>query len=386
MIFEPAKRVKAIPRNFFNQLDEKISRVEDKATLIDLAKGNPDQPTPDFIVTALKQAVDQPKNHGYTPFDGKKNLLNAIADYYQREHGVQIDPQKEVLTFTGSVIGITALPQTLLNPGDYVITTNPCYPEYYSAVSLAGGKLWQLDINPANHYLPDLTSVPKDVLAKAKILLLNYPNNPTGATATQAFFNQAIEFGKQNGILVVNDFAYAALGFNGQAVSLLQSSGSKEYAVELNTLSKTYNMAGWRVGYVVGNESVITALKQYHSHVYSTVFGAVQDAAVVALESQQESVQALNQLYQERRDTLVTALNQLGWHVAQPQGTFFVWCQVPQGYDGETFADLILQQANVVVAPGIGFGSGGKNFIRISLIHDKTVLQEAGVRLGRLKY
>ncbi|KIS03589.1 Glutamine-dependent 2-keto-4-methylthiobutyrate transaminase [Paucilactobacillus wasatchensis] len=247
MIFEPAKRVKAIPRNFFNQLDEKISRVEDKATLIDLAKGNPDQPTPDFIVTALKQAVDQPKNHGYTPFDGKKNLLNAIADYYQREHGVQIDPQKEVLTFTGSVIGITALPQTLLNPGDYVITTNPCYPEYYSAVSLAGGKLWQLDINPANHYLPDLTSVPKDVLAKAKILLLNYPNNPTGATATQAFFNQAIEFGKQNGILVVNDFAYAALGFNGQAVSLIQNSGSKEYAVELNTLSKTYNMAGWRV-------------------------------------------------------------------------------------------------------------------------------------------
>lgn len=386
MKFEAANKVKKIPQNFFSKLDEKISQITDKGSLIDLAKGNPDQATPKFIVDELKVAADKKENHGYTPFDGKQTLMNAIAAYYYNEYRVELDPKKEILTFNGSAIGISALPQTMLNPGDYVITTDPCYPEYYAAVALAGGNIWQLSINENNNYLPDLDSVPQTIINKAKILILNYPNNPTGAIANQHFFETAIEFGKKHGILVVNDFAYAAIGFESKPVSLLQSKTAKQYAVELNTLSKTYNMAGWRVGYVVGNESVISALKQYHAHVYSTVFGAVQDAAIAALKSSQKSAHAIRDVYQQRRDVLVDGLNNIGWSVKKPKGTFFVWAKVPAGYDSQSFTNLILEQINVVVAPGVGFGESGKNYIRMSLTHDKAVLEKVIARFAELKY
>lgn len=243
-----------------------------------------------------------------------------------------------------------------------------------------------MPIERQNHYLPDLSRIPQKVIKQAKILLLNYPNNPTGAIANKEFFKQAIAFGKEHQILVVNDFAYAAIGYDKQPLSLLQVDGAKEYAIELNTLSKTYDMAGWRVGYVLGNESVITALKKYHAHVYSTVFGAIQDAAVAGLDSDQEAAKHIRDVYQGRRDTLVSGLKRLGWDVEEPKGTFFVWTKVPYGYTGQAFAELILDQANVVVAPGIGFGASGKNYIRLSLTHDEELLKEVIKRFSELKY
>ncbi|MDN2453370.1 aminotransferase class I/II-fold pyridoxal phosphate-dependent enzyme [Lactobacillus sp. UCMA15818] len=386
MQFLTSNKMADIVPNFFEQLDKKISQIEDKGSMIDLAKGNPDQPTPEFIIESLKKAVDLKTNHGYTPFNGKQNFLDAIARYYQRIYNIEIETKSEILTFNGSVIGISAIPQVILNPGDYVITTDPCYPEYYTAVSLAGGKLYQLPLTRQNHYLPDLSKIPHEIVKQAKILLLNYPNNPTGATATEEFFKQAIEFGKKNKILVVNDFAYAAIAYDQRPVSLLQIEGAKDYAVELNTLSKTYDMAGWRVGYVLGNESVVTALKKYHSHVYSTIFGAIQDAAVAGLDSDQEAVNHIRDTYQKRRDVLVAGLRNLGWDVEEPQGTFFVWIKTPAEYGGQKFAELILKQANVVVAPGIGFGPSGKNYIRLSLTHDEKILKEVIKRFSVLEY
>lgn len=386
MKFEPSEKVKQIPKNFFAQLDYKISQVLDQETMIDLAKGNPDQPTPDLIIDELKRAVDDKSNHGYTPFDGKQNLLHAIANYYYREYQVSIDANNEILTTNGSVIGISSLPQILVNPGDYVITTDPCYPEYYTAIALAGGKVYQLPITDENNYLPDLDQVPAEVAQKAKILLLNYPNNPTGAVATREFFEQAIAFARQYEILIVNDFAYAAIGYDEQPISLLTIAGAKDYAVEMNTLSKTYDMAGWRVGYILGNETVIAALKQYHAHVYSTIFGAIQDAAVMGLESDQSAVKKIRDEYRQRRDVLVTGLQQIGWPIVEPKGTFFVWAKVPEGYNGEQFAEIILNQANVVVAPGIGFGKSGDNYIRMSLTHGVDELSEVVQRLSRLNY
>lgn len=386
MRFEPSKINKNIPQSFFSKLDDKIQSIHDQDSMINLAKGNPDLPTPDFIINSLKKAVDNPQNHGYTPFDGKPSLLAAISKYYKQEYSVEIDSETEILSTEGSIIGISAVPQVFLEKGDYVITTDPCYPEYYTSIALAGGKLFQLPILPENDYLPDLSSIPEKVLKKAKILLLNYPNNPTGATATKIFFKEAIDFGIRNHILVINDFAYAAIGFDHKPLSILQPPHAKECAIEFNTLSKTYNMAGWRVGYIAGNSSVISAIKRYHGHVYSTIFGAVQDAATAALLSNQESAKRLKNIYKQRRDILVNGLRNLGWQVNNPRGTFFVWVKVPQGYDSQNFSNLILDQANIVVAPGIGFGKSGNQFIRLSLTNDSKILQEVVQRLAKIHF
>ncbi|HBF75996.1 MAG TPA: aspartate aminotransferase [Lactobacillus sp.] len=386
MEFTPSQKVRQIPKSFFADLDKKIDAVEDQSTLIDLAKGNPDQPTPEFIIDELKIASEKLENHRYTPFEGKTNFLKAISSYYQKNYGVTTDPFKAILTFNGSAIGISAIPQVFLDPGDYVVTTDPCYPEYDASVALAGGKLYQLPITEANDYLPDLESIPDEVLQKTKILLLNYPNNPTGAEATSQFFEKVIQFCKLHHILAVNDFAYAALSYDERPVSILEAPEALDYAIELNTFSKTYNMAGWRAGYVLGNESAIAAIKKYHDHVYSTIFGAVQDAATVGLESDQSSVEQLRTLYRQRRDTLVGGLKQIGWNVVEPKGTFFVWVKAPEGLDGEQFTVQILEQTNIVVAPGIGFGSNGRNYIRLSLTHDESVLKEVVERLSKINY
>ena len=261
MNFSPSQKIKNISPSFFAGLDKKISQIKDKQSLISLAQGSPDQPTPGFIIKKLKQSLTRLSDNGYPPFAGKDKLLKAIAKYYKKQYKITINPNQEILTLAGSQIGISALPQVMLNPGDYVVTTDPCYPDYYTDIALAGGKLYQLPINKENHFLPNLKNIPEKIVAKTKMLFLNYPNNPTGAVATKAFFKAAINFGKAHHILVANDFAYSTLGFNRKPISLLQTKDAKQYAVELNTLSKAYDMAGWRIGYILGNKSVIAALK-----------------------------------------------------------------------------------------------------------------------------
>lgn len=374
MTFQAAERINQLPANFFARLDGEIIKASQVEPVINLAKGNPDIPTPDHIVEALQKAAKLPENHQYSPFSGKENLRQGIQDFYQREYGVSLNRQ-QLAIFHGSVVGINGLPQISLNPGDYLITTNPCYPEYHTAVELAQGKIFQLPLTQENNFLPDLAAVPTEILAQAKVLLLNYPNNPTGAVATAEFFDEAIAFAEKNQLLLVNDFAYASLGFEEAPISLLSRPAAKE-CVELYTLSKTYSMAGWRVGFAVGNPTVLKQLNLYLSHVHSTLFGAVQDAAVAALTASQDSKEKIRQTYLTRRDFFVTGLKKIGWEVEAPAGTFFVWAKVPNNQDSQAFATKLLEKTRVAVAPGVGFGSAGKKYLRFSLTHNQEILGE----------
>lgn len=386
-VFKPSERVKQLPVNFFNDLDEKLAHAAPDVgkPFINLSKGNPDLPTPQPIVEAMKRAVDDPVNHAYPPFLGKENIRRAITDFYRRTYGVRLDPETEVSVFHGSHIGITAIPQVLLNPGDYLLTTDPCYPIYHSAAALAGAPVYAMPLEAANGFLPDYQIVPEHVKARNGLLMLNYPNNPTGALANESFYRETINFAKQNNIPVLNDFAYASLGFDTRKpVSLLQTEGAKDFAVEVYTLSKTFNMAGWRFGFAVGNASIIQALNHYQTHACSTVFGAVQDAAAYALASEASSIRTIVATYQKRRDLLIDRLRQIGWQMPKPAGTFFAWLPVPDGYTSQTFSDLLFEQAHLVVAPGIGFGEKGDGYIRVSLVHRTEILEEAAERIHAL--
>lgn len=382
--FETSSLFQRLPRQFFASLQKQVGNYRSQGVnIIDLSIGNPDLPTPPHIVQRLKEAVDDPQNHRYQSFDGKPSTLEAIAAFYQKEYGVSLDPHTEISIFHGSGIGILAIPQVLLNPGDVLLTTDPCYPPYHTAAVMAGASIYTIPLREEDGYLPNYDTVPQEILSRVKLLVLNYPNNPTGAVATSQFFEQSLRFAETNHFPVVNDFAYAAFGFDGhKPVSLLQTPGSKEFGVEVYTASKTWNMAGWRFGFAVGNASVIEALKYYHNHAYSSVFGAVQDAAAAALLGSQDSVRELAKRYEVRRNLLISELRKIGWEGSAPSGTFYIWLKVPCGYDSVQFAQFLLDQAHVAVAPGEGFGSQGREFVRISLTNSEEQLTEAVERIA----
>ncbi|WP_236336278.1 aminotransferase class I/II-fold pyridoxal phosphate-dependent enzyme [Paenibacillus auburnensis] len=384
MDFKPSTVVTELPGNYFNAMKAKIALYRSKGIdVIDLASGNPDQPTPQHIINALKEAVDKPENQGYPPFYGKTGTLEAIAAFYKREYNVELDPETEVAVFNGSGIGVTGIPQSLLNPGDILLTADPAYPAYHAAAALARARVHTIPVYEREGFLPDYSTVPEEIARQVKLLMLNYPNNPTGAVATEEFFERTLAFAAAYEFPVLNDFAYGAFGFDGhKPLSLLQQPGGKEYGVETYTASKTYNMAGWRFGFAAGNASIIAALKHYHTQAYSTVFGAVQDAAVAALLGPQEVVQELGKLYERRRDVLVSRLRDIGWDVTAPKGTFFAWFKVPEGYTGESFAGRLLDEAQVAVAQGSGFGAQGSSYIRLSLVNSEEKLNEAVDRIA----
>jgi aminotransferase len=383
--FPPASRVASLPGNIFDQLEQLALTAHGAArSLIDLSKGSPDLPPPDAIIQRLRTASFDPNNHGYPPFLGKKSTKQAIAAFYQRVYGVTLDAETEVTLFHGSHIGIMGIPQAIVNPGETIISTDPCYPAYRCAAQLAQANFHAIAVDERDGFLPDYTRVPAEVAAQARLLLINYPNNPTGALATRPFFERTLAFAQQNRLAVLHDFAYAALGSGPPPLSLLQIPDAKAYAVETYTLSKTFNMAGWRFGFAVGNASIIAAFNQFHIHAYSSVYGAVQDAAETALSLPQPEVAALNRVYLQRRATLMHHLARIGWPASPGMGTFFVWLKVPTGHDSQSLARLLLEQAQVLVAPGIGFGQGGKDYIRVSLTIDETRLIEAIERIGAL--
>jgi len=383
-VFQPSELVGGLPSNYFSAIDDKVAYYQSRgADVINLANGNPDRPTPEPIVRALREAAELKVNQGYPPFYGKKNAREAVAEFYKREYGVELDPETEVAVFNGSAIAVMGVPQTMLNPGDILLTTDPAYPPYYTAAKLARADFHAIPVYEKDGFLPDYGTVPDEVAKRTRLLMLNYPNNPTGATATREFFERTIAFAANHGFPVMNDFAYGAYGFDGhKPISLLQVPGGKDYGIETYTLSKTYNMAGWRFGFSVGNASVIGALKLYHTHAYSTVFGAVQDAAAAALLGPQHSVRELGRLYEKRRDALVGRLRDIGWNVASPKGTFFAWFKVPPGFTSETFADFLLDRAQVAVAPGRGFGRQGDGYVRVNLLNDEDRLAEAAERIA----
>ncbi|WP_139693896.1 aminotransferase class I/II-fold pyridoxal phosphate-dependent enzyme [Sporolactobacillus terrae] len=381
--FIPSRQVQALPANYFTSIEQKIDAVVKQGIdVIHLHTGSPDQPTPKPIIEAMNQAAPLHENQGYPTAGGKRSFKEAISSFYRREYGVTLDPETEVTVFDGATVAISALPQTLLNPGDVMLTTDPGYPLYYVCPELAGARTYGIPVRAEDDFLPDYRTIPADILEKAHLLMLNYPNNPTGAMATEAFFADTVRFSRKHQMPVVHDFAYAAFGFDGKRpISFLQTPGAKEQGIEVYTLSKTYNMAGFRVCFAVGNASIIRALSTFHDIDHSDVPSPIQDAGSAALLGAQQSVQQLCALYEQRRNVLVESMRAIGWDVRAPKGSFFCWFKVPNGYTSESFADALLERAHVAVAPGAGFGTHGDQFVRVGLLEPEERLKEAAERI-----
>ncbi len=384
-MIQPSTLLQQLPPQFFASLVKKVNqKIATGSDVINLGQGNPDQPTPPGIVQAMQTAVADSANHKYSQFRGNQAFKQAAADFYLQHYGVVLDPETEIAVLGGTKIGLVELPLALLNPGELLLLPDPGYPDYLSGVVLAQIEQALLPLLPENGYLPEYDKISPEVAQAAKLLFLNYPNNPTGAQATPEFFDQTVAFAKANDVAVVHDFAYGALGTaEGTPVSFLQSAGAKEVGIELYTLSKTYNMAGWRIGFAVGNAAIIEAINLIQDHLFVGLFPALQEAGIYALESY-EAVDELVALYNHRRHAFVTAASKIGWQAYPSNGAFYAWMPVAQGYTSESFADLLLEEAAVAVAPGSGFGAGGEGFVRIGLLVTEERLVEAVDRIAQL--
>lgn len=385
--FEQSDLLTDLPKQFFASLVSKVNAIKAQGVdVINLGQGNPDQPTPEHIVKSLKMAAEKPVNHQYSPFQGFHYLKEAVCNYYEKEYGVVLNPEEEVAITFGGKAGLVELPLCLLNPGDTVLVPDPGYPDYLSGVALAQVKTEYMPLLERNDFLPDYNGLNQEAVKRAKMMFLNYPNNPTGASATKEFFEETISFAKENSICVVHDFAYGAIGFDGKKpISFLQVDGAKDIGVEVYTLSKTYNMAGWRVGFVVGNKSVIQAIELLQDHLYVSLFPAVQEAAATALLASQENVKKLVETYENRRNIFINGLCSIGWNVTKPKASFFAWLKIPEGYSSESFSDFLLQNAHVAVAAGNGFGRYGEGYVRVGLLSSEERLMEAVKRIEALK-
>lgn len=385
MNFRVADRISRLPAQFFSALTRRVAEVQAQGhSVINLGQGNPDMPTPARIVEAMRSSVLDPSTHRYPPFRGTVQLKEAAADFYQRTYGVTLDPAKEVAILVGGKTGLVELAQLYLNDGDVALVPDPGYPDYLSGIALAGGRPYPLPITPDNRFLPDLSLVPDEIWSAARLWYLNYPNNPTGAGATPAFFQNVIAHARKHNVLAVHDFAYGALGYDGmQPPSFMQQAGAKEVGIEIYTLSKTFNMAGWRVAFAVGHADVIEQINLIQDHYYVSIFSAIQAAATVALRSSDDSIRALANTYEGRRNAFVGAAAEHGLHVPAPAGSFFCWVPLPQGVSSVEFAEGLLLQEHVAVAPGIGFGTHGEGFVRVGLLTDDASLAEAAQRMAR---
>ncbi|MFS8186691.1 pyridoxal phosphate-dependent aminotransferase [Rossellomorea marisflavi] len=384
--FPFADRLDSLPKQFFAELTSNVQRVMNEGhDAINLGQGNPDRPTPEHIVESLKAAAENPLNHRYSPFRGMASFKEAVALFYKREYGVELDPDKEVAILFGGKAGLVEIPQCLVNPGESVLVPDPGYPDYLSGVALAEAEMKLMPLLEENDFLPDYSRLSEAELDGSKLMFLNYPNNPTGAVATPAFFEETVKLASSHDICVVHDFAYGAIGFEGKRPnSFLETDGAKDVGIEIYTLSKTYNMAGWRVGFAVGNESVIEAINLMQDHMYVSLFGAIQEAAVTALLGPQECVQEQLETYESRRNALIGGLRSIGWDVDAPAGSFFAWLKVPAGFTSMEFSNLLLEKAHVAVAPGIGFGDHGEGYVRVGLLTSEERLQEAVKRIENL--
>ncbi len=384
---EFSKRLQQLPDQFFAALAGKVAAaIADGRDIINLGQGNPDQPTPAHIIASLQQAATDPQTHKYPPFRGIAELRQAAADFYKWEYDVDIDPDTEVAVLGGTKIGLVELPLALLNPGDYMLLPDPGYPDYLSGVALADVKFDTMPLTAERGFLPDYEALSDDVKKRAKLMYINYPNNPTGGVADQAFFEETVAFAKEHNVLIAHDFAYGAIGFDNQKPpSFLQAPGAKEVGIELYTLSKTYNMAGWRVGFAVGNAKMIEAINLIQDHLFCSIFPAIQQAAATALTAEQACVEELRATYECRRNVLITEARKIGWDVQAPKGSFFAWLPVPEGHTSESFTDLLFEKANVAVAAGHGFGEYGEGYIRVGLLVSEERLKEAIQRVEKLQ-
>ena len=375
----PAERIQKLPPYVFARLDElKAKAREQGLDLIDLGMGNPDGATPQPVVEAAIEALQNQSNHGYPPFEGTANFRRAITNWYYRRYDVKLDPDSEALPLLGSKEGLAHLAIAYINPGDLVLVPTPAYPAHFRGPVIAGGQVHNLVLKPDNGWLIDLASIPDEVAEKAKILYFNYPSNPTAATAPREFFEEIVAFARKYEILLVHDLCYAELAFDGyQPTSLLEIPGAKDISVEFHTMSKTYNMAGWRVGFVVGNRHIIQGLRTLKTNLDYGIFAALQTAAETALQLPDSYLQEVQQRYRTRRDFLIKGLADLGWQIPKTKATMYIWVPCPAKIGSTDFALDVLQQTGVVVTPGNAFGVGGEGYVRISLIAECERLGEA---------
>jgi len=386
MKIEIAERLKKLPPYLFAEIDRvKRELLAEGKKLIDLGVGDPDQPTPSHIIRALERGAKNPSSHRYALDFGMGELREAVAAWYKSRFEVELDPDREVLPLLGSKEGIANISLALINPGDTVLVPNPAYPVYQAGAIFAGGDPVPMPLLKNNGFLPDLDAIGEKTASKAKMMFLNYPNNPTTAVCELEYFRQVADFCRKQGIIVCHDAAYTELAFDGfRPPSFLQAVGAREMGMEFHSLSKTYNMTGWRVGFALGNEEIIRGLSQVKSNIDSGIFRAVQIAAIEALNGPQDFRNDMIELYQKRRDLLVGGLNSLGWKVEKPKATFFVWCANPPGYDSAALTGLLLEKAGIVTTPGVGLGRYGEGYIRMALTRSEEEIAAALERLSAL--
>jgi LL-diaminopimelate aminotransferase len=385
-MIERADRLKRLPPYLFQEIDRLKAELMAKGVdVINLGVGDPDLPTPKHIIEELNRTAHDPANHQYPSYSGMNEFNGAVARWYRRRFGVDLDPKSEVLTLIGSKEGIAHLPLAFINPGDLVLAPSPAYPVYSIATMFAGGESYFMPLTRENRFLPDLDAIPSEVARRAKLLFLNYPNNPTGATAERDFYLKVIEFAKTNDLMVCHDAAYSEMAFDGyRPMSFMELPGAKEVGIEFHSLSKTYNMTGWRLGFAVGNAGMLSGLGQIKSNVDSGAFNAVQYAGIAALEGDQACVAEMQNIYRERRDALLDGLRKIGLAPDTPKATFYVWCPVPPKYTSKQFTALLLREAGIVTTPGSGFGEPGEGYIRLALTVNKARIEEAVSRMAKI--
>jgi LL-diaminopimelate aminotransferase len=386
MSYQRAQRLQALPPYLFKEIDRLRDEVRKKGVdIIDLGVGDPDQPTPDHVIKALAQAAQDPSTHRYPAYSGLDKFRSKAADWYQRRFNKAVDHSNEVITLIGSKEGLAHFPLAYVNPGDVVLTPSPAYPVYHSSTIMAGGQPVEMPLLKENGFLPDLKAIDPEVLGRAKVMVINYPNNPTAAVADLDFYRRVVAFAQEHNLIVVSDAAYSEMGYDGyRPPSFLEAEGAMEVGIEFHSLSKTYNMTGWRLGFAVGNAELVAGLGQVKSQIDSGAFDAVQMAGIAALEGDQGVVARMRDMYQQRRDVLIEGLRSLGLEVEPPKATFYVWCPTPKGMSSAEFTKRLLTECGIVSTPGSGFGAPGEGFVRFALTVDQARLREAVERLKGL--
>jgi LL-diaminopimelate aminotransferase len=382
-----AKRINELPPYLFAEIDrrkrEALSRGVD---LIDLGIGDPDIPTPSVIVEKLMESASKPVNHRYPNSSGMAEFREAVAQWYKARFNVNLDSTKEVVSLIGSKEGIGNMAVAFVDPGDVVLVASPCYPVYHIGTAFSGGKNYFLPLKKEHAFLPDLEAIPSEIARQAKLLWINYPNNPTAAVADKSFFERVVEFANEYNVIVCHDAAYTEMGYDGyRPMSFLQVEGAREVGIEFHSLSKTFNMTGWRIGMAVGNPGLVTGLAQAKSNLDSGIFQAIQEAGIEALRLGDRIVEPSRKIYQERRDVLVDGLRAVGLDCEKPRATFYVWVSCPKGLSSAAFTTKLLEEAGVVTTPGNGFGEAGEGYVRFTVCVDKERLREVAERIRRVK-
>jgi len=376
-----SRRVSGLPPYLFAEIDRRVEEKKRQGIeVINFGVGDPDIPTPQHIVDTLREEAAKPEHHRYPSYRGMRRFREAASAWIENRFGVSLDPETEVIALIGSKEGIAHFPMAFLDPGDIALVPDPAYPVYRSATLFCGGTSFDLPLVEERGFLPDLASVPEDIWRRARIAFLSYPNNPTAAVADHAFFEELVYYARANDVILAHDLAYSEITFDGYvAPSLLEVEGARETTVEFHSMSKTYNMTGWRVGFAIGGADIIAGLAKVKENIDSGVFNPVQLAAVAALEGPQDCVRKNCDAYLRRRETLLEGIRSIGWDVTVPKATPYIWMKVPRGYDSRGFTSELLEKAEIAVAPGSAYGSGGEGYVRFSLTLPDELLQE-GVR------